>query len=214
MAGRSSEGTPAHPAPFNAEQQEPETARPELLAQWQATDLFVLRRSAARYSARHPADQPETPVSRAVVDHAAWIERVRAFRQSVQRFNEVVHQQRRRRPGPTLLATSARPLPAYPEPDPAPTSPGPTAAASPADGGSLPLTARQREVAGLIAAGKSNAVIAEELVLSPGTVANHVEHILNRLNFRNRAQIAAWAVQQGLLAQTAPEHNGHSADRD
>jgi DNA-binding CsgD family transcriptional regulator len=62
-----------------------------------------------------------------------------------------------------------------------------------------PLTARQREVAALIARGCTNAEIAELLVLTKGTVANHVEHILNRLGFSNRALVAAWAVEQGLL---------------
>jgi DNA-binding CsgD family transcriptional regulator len=53
------------------------------------------------------------------------------------------------------------------------------------------LTPRQREVARLIADGLSNAEIAQQLVLTPGTVANHVEHILRRLGFRSRAQVAA-----------------------
>ena len=60
------------------------------------------------------------------------------------------------------------------------------------------LTPRQREIAGLIARGYSNAEIARELVLVPGTVANHVEQILMRLGFRNRAQVAAWAAELGL----------------
>ena len=60
------------------------------------------------------------------------------------------------------------------------------------------LTPRQREIAGLIARGYSNAEIARELVLVPGTVANHVEQILMRLGFLNRAQVAAWAAELGL----------------
>ena len=60
------------------------------------------------------------------------------------------------------------------------------------------LTPRQREIAGLIAQGYSNVEIARELVLVPGTVANHVEQILLRLGFRNRAQVAAWAAELGL----------------
>src|SRR5687768_15122906 len=43
------------------------------------------------------------------------------------------------------------------------------------------LTARQQEVAGLLAQGLTNRQIAERLVLTEGTVANHVEHILGRL---------------------------------
>jgi DNA-binding CsgD family transcriptional regulator len=60
------------------------------------------------------------------------------------------------------------------------------------------LTPRQREIAGLIARGYTNAEIAQELVLVPGTVANHVDQILARLGFRNRTQVAAWAVELGL----------------
>jgi RNA polymerase sigma factor (sigma-70 family) len=63
------------------------------------------------------------------------------------------------------------------------------------------LTPRQREVAVLLAAGKSNAEIAEKLVLTPGTVANHVEHILGRLGFENRTQVAALVAELGLHRQ-------------
>jgi DNA-binding CsgD family transcriptional regulator len=57
------------------------------------------------------------------------------------------------------------------------------------DGG---LTAREREIAVLIASGRSNKAIAAELVISPATVARHVANIMAKLGFRNRAQIAAW----------------------
>jgi DNA-binding NarL/FixJ family response regulator len=40
----------------------------------------------------------------------------------------------------------------------------------------------------------TNRKIAAELVIAEGTVANHVEHILDKLDFSSRAQIAAWAV--------------------
>jgi non-specific serine/threonine protein kinase len=43
----------------------------------------------------------------------------------------------------------------------------------------------------LIASGLTNMEIAEQLVPTPGTVANHVEHILRRLGYRSRAQVAA-----------------------
>jgi non-specific serine/threonine protein kinase len=58
-----------------------------------------------------------------------------------------------------------------------------------------PLTARQREVAALVARGLTNRQIGERLSLSPHTVERHVENILNRLGLSSRAQIAAWAVQ-------------------
>ena len=60
------------------------------------------------------------------------------------------------------------------------------------------LTRRQREVAGLIARGLSNAEIAQRLTVTPGTVANHIAQIMRRLGVRRRTQIATWASRRGL----------------
>lgn len=60
------------------------------------------------------------------------------------------------------------------------------------------LTPRQREIAGLLARGLPNAAIAQQLVLTTGTVANHVASILQRLELDSRTQIAAWALEHGL----------------
>lgn len=60
------------------------------------------------------------------------------------------------------------------------------------------LTQRELDVAKLIAKGLTNHEIATALVISDRTAANHVQHILNKLGFRSRAQIAAWVVAQGL----------------
>jgi len=60
------------------------------------------------------------------------------------------------------------------------------------------LTRRQQDVARLIGAGRTNEQIARELVITPGTVANHVEGILRRLGFVSRVQVATWAVAWGL----------------
>jgi predicted ATPase/class 3 adenylate cyclase/DNA-binding CsgD family transcriptional regulator len=60
------------------------------------------------------------------------------------------------------------------------------------------LTAREREVAALIAQGLTNREIASRLVIAERTAEGHVQGILNKLGFNSRAQIAAWAVQQGL----------------
>jgi DNA-binding CsgD family transcriptional regulator len=54
------------------------------------------------------------------------------------------------------------------------------------------LTAREREVAALVATGLSNKEIAEKLVISERTAEGHVEHILGKLEFRSRSQIASW----------------------
>jgi len=61
------------------------------------------------------------------------------------------------------------------------------------------LTSRERDVAGLIAGGKSNREIAETLVLSNRTVEAHIGNILAKLSFSSRAQIAVWAVEKGLF---------------
>lgn len=52
------------------------------------------------------------------------------------------------------------------------------------------LTDRERDVLRLIATGASNREIAQQLHLSEGTVRNHITHILNRLNVRDRTQAA------------------------
>jgi DNA-binding CsgD family transcriptional regulator len=62
-----------------------------------------------------------------------------------------------------------------------------------------PLSPREREVAILVARGYRNRQIAEALVISEGTARLHVKHILQRLGFSSRAEIAAWAAAQGLL---------------
>jgi non-specific serine/threonine protein kinase len=60
------------------------------------------------------------------------------------------------------------------------------------------LTPRQREVAALIAQGRSNRQIGEALVITERTVAAHIEHILNKLEFVSRTQIGVWAAENGL----------------
>jgi non-specific serine/threonine protein kinase len=49
----------------------------------------------------------------------------------------------------------------------------------------------------LVAAGLSNPQIAKALVISRETAAVHVKHVLAKLGFTSRAQIAAWAASQG-----------------
>jgi DNA-binding CsgD family transcriptional regulator len=58
-----------------------------------------------------------------------------------------------------------------------------------------PLTAREFEVARLIAGGLTNAQIAAELVVSPRTESAHVEHILAKLGAGRRAEIATWVAK-------------------
>ncbi len=60
------------------------------------------------------------------------------------------------------------------------------------------LTERERQVAALIAQGKTNREIAEALVLTVRTVEAHITRILIKLNMKSRAEIAAWTVSKGL----------------
>ena len=66
-----------------------------------------------------------------------------------------------------------------------------------------PLSAREREVASLVAAGLSNRQISEQLMISERTVHGHVASILSKLDFRRRSQIAVWTVQHRMA--TPPE---------
>lgn len=65
------------------------------------------------------------------------------------------------------------------------------------------LTPREREVASLIAEGLTNGQLAERLYISPKTAAVHVSNILMKLGLGGRAEVAAWAVRQGIDAKSA-----------
>jgi DNA-binding CsgD family transcriptional regulator len=95
-----------------------------------------------------------------------------------------------------LAATAAR--------FPAQRQPTALQAAKQAYGG---LTARERDVAALIARGLSNRAIAEELIVGERTVATHVTSILAKLDFTSRSQIAAWAVERGLTVADPERHH-------
>ncbi|MDP9314772.1 MAG: tetratricopeptide repeat protein [Chloroflexota bacterium] len=64
------------------------------------------------------------------------------------------------------------------------------------------LTRREREIVGLLAQGLTNRQIAQQLVLSERTVDTHGVNIMRKLGLHSRAQVAAWAVQQGLLPES------------
>jgi non-specific serine/threonine protein kinase len=58
------------------------------------------------------------------------------------------------------------------------------------------LTKREQQVAELVAEGLTNKAIAARLVISQRTAQGHVEHILTKLGFTSRAQVAAWVVEE------------------
>lgn len=60
------------------------------------------------------------------------------------------------------------------------------------------LTPREREVAMLIAQGKSNREIAEAMTVGIKTIETYITRILNKLGFTSRVQIATWAMEKGL----------------
>jgi predicted ATPase/DNA-binding CsgD family transcriptional regulator len=83
-------------------------------------------------------------------------------------------------------------------------SPAPPAPGSTGDDvfASSKLTPREREVARLIADGLSNKDIASSLVISSRTAEGHVEHILVKLGFASRGQIAAWVSKHSDVTES------------
>jgi DNA-binding CsgD family transcriptional regulator len=76
----------------------------------------------------------------------------------------------------------------------------------------LGLSAREWEVLELVAAGRSNGEIAEELFISPKTASVHVTHILNKLGVNSRVEAATIAVRIGAT-DPRPESGGPDLDR-
>jgi DNA-binding NarL/FixJ family response regulator len=60
------------------------------------------------------------------------------------------------------------------------------------------LSDREREVLVLVSTGATNKEIAQELTVTENTVKVHLRHILDKLDLRNRQQLAAYAVREGL----------------
>jgi DNA-binding CsgD family transcriptional regulator len=60
------------------------------------------------------------------------------------------------------------------------------------------LSEREREIALLVAQGRSNRELAEALVISQRTVEAHLGRLYAKLGFSTRAQLAAWVVEKGL----------------
>jgi non-specific serine/threonine protein kinase len=73
---------------------------------------------------------------------------------------------------------------------------------------SSPLSAREREVARLLAHGSSNREIAQELVISERTAEAHVAHILTKLGLNTRLQIALWASEHETAIRGTTDSGG------
>lgn len=71
----------------------------------------------------------------------------------------------------------------------------PASPASAAAGHPSPLTRREMEAAELVARGMSNKEIAAAMVIANRTAEGHIEHIMTKLGFKSRAQIAAWITE-------------------
>ncbi|MEJ2151070.1 MAG: response regulator transcription factor [Chloroflexota bacterium] len=71
-----------------------------------------------------------------------------------------------------------------------------------------PLTEREIEVLRLVAQGRSNQEIAEQLVISEATVRTHVSHVLGKLHLASRTQAALYALREGLASLDDVEGDG------
>jgi predicted ATPase/DNA-binding CsgD family transcriptional regulator len=74
---------------------------------------------------------------------------------------------------------------------------------APGSSDTVPLTARERQIAALVAQGLSNPDIAARLVISARTAETHVRHIMVKLGLTGRAQIAAWSAAQASTTDRA-----------
>lgn len=79
-------------------------------------------------------------------------------------------------------------------------------------GPSTEPTKRELEVADLVANGLTNKEIAARLVISPRTAQGHVEHLLVKLGFTSRAQVAAWVVEARNEAAEPPPGSSRVTD--
>jgi DNA-binding NarL/FixJ family response regulator len=72
-----------------------------------------------------------------------------------------------------------------------------------------PLTPRQLDVLKLLARGRTNPEIAQELVLSTGTVRTHVQHIIARLGVSDRTGAVVRAIELGLITPESDFQGSH-----
>jgi DNA-binding NarL/FixJ family response regulator len=73
----------------------------------------------------------------------------------------------------------------------------------PANDAARVLTPREEEVARLVAIGKTNSEIGQQLFITPGTVKTHLASIQGKLGVKNRVGIAGWVWSSGLMTDTS-----------
>lgn len=138
---------------------------------------------------------------------ARWAIAVESYRRSVDLYRQVWQMRKRRAMAQSFEMTPWESVFVPPRPDPVPSVDG-----------ALPclhaLTARERDVAGLIARGYTNQQIADTLVVTRGTVANHVAHILSKLSLSNRTQVAARVSRDRTHQAGHPSGDGRTAVHD
>jgi DNA-binding NarL/FixJ family response regulator len=71
------------------------------------------------------------------------------------------------------------------------------------------LSQREREVLVLVSTGATNEEIAQELIITKNTVKVHLRHLLDKLDLRNRQQLAAYAAREGLF-----EERSHDKEKE
>jgi DNA-binding NarL/FixJ family response regulator len=71
------------------------------------------------------------------------------------------------------------------------------------------LTGREAEIVRYVAAGLRNAEVAQRLTISEATVKSHLNNIFQKLDLRDRVELALYAVKHGLVISP-----GHSAAKD
>jgi DNA-binding NarL/FixJ family response regulator len=76
--------------------------------------------------------------------------------------------------------------------------------------GEVGLSPREREILTLLSEGRTQKQIASALVISPKTVATHIQHLLAKLGVNSRAQAVAAAYRQGLVTTVASDAIAHA----
>jgi len=97
---------------------------------------------------------------------------------------------------PRIARMLLREMGAADRPSPSGSEPPPAAVRPAVD----PLTERELDVLKLVAHGKSNREIADELVVAEGTVRTHVSNILSKLHLASRTQATLFALREGLTS--------------